>query len=209
MTPYDPDLNPYLALGLQANPFVLKEQPGVPEGWWIDQGWSQAPAPRAKQLVQVMGPKGFGKTSHLKHWQGQTGGPYCYYPPGWGRLQLPPVRAIAYWDEADRIPLPWLIMAFGWAALTQATLCVGTHQDLAPFAHPLGLSVTTIELPPLRVNTLLAWSTRRIASVRIPGMPPALSLSPEKAAEIVQTAQGSWRDAADELHIWAAETARP
>ena len=34
-----------------------------------------------------------------------------------------------------------------------------------------------------------------------------LILSREKAEEIVALAQGSWRNAANYLHIWAAETA--
>ena len=46
-------LNPYLALGWQANPFALGE-PVMAQSMWIDRGWSQAPAPAAQQLVQVM-----------------------------------------------------------------------------------------------------------------------------------------------------------
>ena len=110
------DLNPYLTLGLQRNPFVAEAEPGVSVELWFDRGWSNPPASRAKQLLQVMGPMGAGKTSHLKHWQTQTGGSYCPYPLGWGRLKLPAVEPIVYWDEANRIPTPFLIVAFVWAA---------------------------------------------------------------------------------------------
>ncbi len=106
---------------------------------WIDRGWSAPPQPGAKQLIQIIGVKGAGKTSHLKHWQAQTGGPYCYYPPGWDRVKLPVVspiagpihQRIAYWDEADRIPTPVLVAALLTAAQTSHTIIVGTHKDLS------------------------------------------------------------------------------
>ena len=199
--------NPYLALGLQRNPFFAEDDPSVPEILWVDRGWSQAPPCQSRQLIQVMGDKGFGKTSHLKRWQSQTGGPYCYYPPGLGRLKLPPVAKIAYWDEADRIPLPFLVASLLRAAHTRATIVIGTHRDLGNIAGLMGLSVRSIDLPPLDVETLLLWTSRSIAAVRLPQASCYLQLSPKKAREVVSIANGSWRDAADYLHIWAAEVA--
>ncbi|MEO1094021.1 MAG: hypothetical protein AAFX01_03875 [Cyanobacteria bacterium J06638_28] len=196
-------LNPYLALGLHSNPFALGEQ-AMSQSLWIDRGWSQAPIPAAQQLVQVLGGKGFGKTAHLSHWRSQTGGPYIYYPPGWGRFKVPPVQKIAYWDEADRIPSPLLLEAFSRAARTQATVVAGTHTDLSPFAKLAGLAVQTIRLPPLEAAMLRVWVDRQIQAVRVPASSCYLALSAETAREIAAIAQGSWRAAADELHIWAA-----
>lgn len=200
-------LNPYLGLGLQRNPFIGEEQFDRSELIWIDRGWSQAPSTQTKQLVQVMGDKGFGKTSHLKHWQSQTGGPYCYVPPGWKRFKIPAVKQIAYWDEADRIPIPLLIIALTWASFTSATIVMGTHSERGKIAARLGFTVTTIDLPPLDVETLLIWANDRIKSVSLRSQTGHLLLQPEKAEEIIAIAQGSWRTAADYLHIWVAEVA--
>lgn len=198
-------LNPYLALGLQKNPFIAEEAPGVPELLWVDRGWSQSPCCEAKQLVQVMGNKGFGKTSHLMNWQSQTGGPYCYYPLGWRRWKMPPVKKIAYWDEADRIPMLLFIAALIWAAFTGATIIIGTHTDRGKIAALLGLNVKSIYLPPLDVEELILWASCRIEAVRLPHIKCCLTLEREKAEEITAIAKGSWRIAADHLHIWAAE----
>lgn len=210
MTPLslDPNfvLNPYLALGLQANPFAQGE-PLMAPSLWIDRGWSQAPVPAAQQLVQVLGDKGWGKTAHLRYWQAQTGGIYTYYPPGWARFQMPPVQKIVYWDEADRIPRPLLLAAFGRAAHTRATLVAGTHTDLSPLAKLSGLAVKTIRLLPLEAATLRVWAERQIQAVRLPTVPCGVELSSATVYEIAAIAQGSWRAAADELHIWAAAIA--
>ncbi|MEO0354169.1 MAG: hypothetical protein AAF268_05030 [Cyanobacteria bacterium P01_A01_bin.3] len=154
-----------------------------------------------------MGVEGAGKTSHLNHWQACTGGQYCYYPPGLGRVKLPPIAAIAYWDEANRIPLPFLALAFARAALTKATIIAGTHTDLGSLARRCGLTVTTIHLPSFTADTLLTWANRRIEAVRVSDRRCRLVLEQERATELAQQAQGSWREVGDRLHIWAAEQA--
>ena len=201
-------MNPYVSLGLQRNPFIAADEVGVSDDVWIDRGYSEAPAIQAKQLVQVMGPKGFGKTSHLKHWQSQTGGTYCYYPPGLSRFKVPPVNPIVYWDEADRIPRFLLIAALARAAATRATIIVGTHADLGRWGRLWGLSVKTIHLAPLDGQTLMVWTRLQIEAVRCPHLDCQLVLTQKKAADIVALAQGSWRYATDYLHIWAADMAR-
>lgn len=205
--PIDLTLNPYLALGLRGNPFIVRDDLRVPEILWVDRGWSQAPSCQAKQWVQIIGNNGFGKTSHLIHWQAQTGGPYCSYPTGWGRLKLPPVARIAYWDEADRIPLPFLMVALVWAAFTGATIAAGTHRDRGKIAALVGLTVKSIYLPPLDVKSLILWANYQIEAARLPNMNCPLTLEPEKAEAITAMAKGSWRTAADYLHIWVAEIA--
>ncbi|MGB3299830.1 MAG: hypothetical protein WBA76_16305 [Phormidesmis sp.] len=208
-------LNPYAALGLKRNPFILESDAAISPPLWIDRGWSAPPPLGAKQLVQIIGVKGAGKTSHLKHWQAKTGGPYCYYPPGWKRLK-PPLTSplttlahqkIAYWDEADRMPLPFLLIALLIAAQTSYTVVAGTHTDLSPAAHQIGLSVTTINIPSFDALLLTQCVNQRIAVVRLPGKGCGLRLSRAKAEEIAIAANGSWREASDLLHIWAAELA--
>lgn len=208
-------LNPYQALGLKRNPFVLADDAIISPPLWIDRGWSASPQPGAKQLVQIIGVKGAGKTSHLKHWQAETGGPYCYCPPGWGRLKLPVISAlakpihqrIAYWDEADRIPAPLLVAALLTAAQTNHTIVAGTHADLSNVARWVKLSVTTIDIPAFDALMLTQWVDKRIAAVRLPDECCGLKLGRAKAEEIAIAANGSWREASDLLHIWAAEQA--
>jgi hypothetical protein len=201
-------IDPYIALGLRRNPFIAESHPGVPAHLWIDRGFSQAPPIRANLLLQILGEKGAGKTSHLLHWREQTPGAYCYYPPGWARWKLPTVDAIAYWDEADRIPLPLLYTALWQAARTRATIVAGTHADLSAIARQVGLQVQTLDLPVLQVETLMDWVALRIAAVQLPNTTVKLQLSPTRAAEIIAASGASWRTAAVQLHIWAAEVAR-
>ena len=197
-------LNPYLSLGLRRNPFVLEDSWAIAPALWIDRGYSAPPVPQAKQLIQIIGVKGAGKTSHLRRWQAQTGGPYCYYPPGWQRMKMPKVGAIAYWDEADRIPFLYLLMALTAAAHCHHTIVAGTHTDLSRAAAIAGLPVKTIQIAAFDDVLLQHWANRRIDAVRISHVDPGLRLDCEKAKEIAADAGGSWREAADQLHIWAA-----
>ena len=201
-------LNPYLSLGLQRNPFVLEDSGGIARSLWIDRGYSVPPMPKAKQLVQIIGVKGAGKTSHLKRWQAQTGGPYCYYPPDLrGRLKLPAVGSIAYWDEADRIPWPYLLGALLVAVRDRNTIVAGTHVDLRWAAATVGLPIKTIRIQVFDKGLLQQWVHRRIEAVRLPGTICRLQLENTTAKEIATAANGSWREAADLLHIWAARQA--
>ncbi len=54
---------------------------------------------------------------------------------------------------------------------------------------------------------LTQWVNKRIAAVRLPGEFCGLKLNGAKAEEIAIAANGSWREASDLLHIWAAEQA--
>ncbi|MEM1169872.1 MAG: hypothetical protein AAGJ08_12540 [Cyanobacteria bacterium P01_H01_bin.35] len=100
--------DPYERLGLRCNPFLAEQTPGVTDDLWIDRGFSQPPLPRKRSLIQLIGQPGAGKTSHLMHWHKQTRGSYISYSPSCERWQIPPVEAIAYWDEADPIPIPYI-----------------------------------------------------------------------------------------------------
>jgi hypothetical protein len=171
---------------------------------------------QAKSLIQFIGVKGAGKTSHLKRWQAQTGGPYSHYPPSWKRFKMPPLGwqnplapgELLYWDEADRIPFPYLLAALITAARHRRTIAIGTHVDLSGVARLAGFDVRTIAIAPFTPQMLLTWAHQRIESVRLPHQPCGLQLNEAEAGRIAIAAQGSWREAADELHIWAAQQAQ-
>ncbi|WP_017325333.1 hypothetical protein [Synechococcus sp. PCC 7336] len=201
--------DPYACLGLRGNPFILEETPGAAAGTWIDRGISP-PQPGQNTFVQLQADRGAGKTSHLLHWRSQYPGPYSYYPiEVLQRWHLPAVDAIAYWDEADRIPLPLLLAGLARAASANATIAVGTHVDLAWAARWMGFRVERISLPPMDAATLQVWAARKIAAATLPDMDSSgLALEPAIAVEIARAAGHSWREAADRLHIWAARQAR-
>ena len=199
----------YANLGLAGNPFVLEREPGAAVGTWLDRGISP-PQAGQKTFLQLLANRGAGKTSHLLHWRSQYPGPYSYYPiEVMKRWHLPAVDAIAYWDEADRIPLPLLFTSLARAAMVKASIVAATHVDLAWAARGVGLTVETMALPPIDVDSLCIWAARKIAAATLPTVAASsLVLDPVTAAYIASVAGYSWREAADLLHIWAARQAR-
>lgn len=71
----------YAHLGLSRNPFVLERYTARCEAWtgvaqahWLERG-HEAPQPGTRTLVQLLGVKGAGKSSHLARWRGVQRGP--------------------------------------------------------------------------------------------------------------------------------------
>ena len=200
-------LDPYHRLGLKHNPFIVSETVGVAPSLWLDFGFP-IPIPGKKKFIQLMGEKGAGKTSHILHWQKQTKGSYCYYPPGKGAWKVPVVEKISYWDEADRIPYPFLLYALAKAAKEHSTIVVGTHKDLSSLARVLGLQVHKVTLETLTVDSLNVWVAKRIDDVLLEGIKQAeLKLPQDVAQKVVLESGSSWREAAVLLHIWVASLA--
>jgi|GEM_PF-1227909 hypothetical protein len=207
--PRAPIIDGYRALGLVRNPFVAEQTAGVEPAVWLDRaGQPPAPQPIARRLVQLLGPRGAGKTSLLLHWQAQQPGPYHYVEADWRRWRFPPLAPLVYWDELDRLAAPVRWLAMRAAAARGSTIVAATHIDLAPLAQRHGLTVTTHTFAPISTDELLAWAVRRIDHARLPDQPLGLTLAPALAAQIVTHAGTSWRVAADLLHIWAAERAK-
>lgn len=127
-------------------------------------------------------------------------------PIGWQNPLAP--GEILYWDEADRIPFPYLLAALTTAAHHRRTIAIGTHVDLGWAARLAGLDVKRIAIAPFTPQMLLAWAHQRIESVRLPHQPCRLQLNEADAGRIEIASKGSWREAADELHIWAAQQAQ-
>ena len=202
--------DPYKRVGLCGNPFVAEPYnrttaaPDITSTLWLDRGFSQAPAPAQRQLVQIIGVKGAGKSSHLAQWRKQRHGAVQYYPPPNAMLkrlatyksilpdsallyianrlsrstwQRPPIGDICYWDEACRIPLPSLLLALWRGRRQRATICAGTHRDLSRWAKLCGLKVTTISLDGFSSDELQRWANARIKAARLidnPNFPQTL-----------------------------------
>ncbi len=190
--------DPYLRAGLRANPFVADQKPGVPDGLWVDRGLPDRLEFRARTLVQVLGPKGAGKTSHLLRWRSGLPGPYVHVRPGAGRLRRLPVSQVSYWDEADRAV--WLSAGLMVQSAFGHMVVAGTHRDLTPWAALVGLDVETWTVPPLTEDAVAAFAAQRFAAVG--GDANAWNL-PRR--QIAAAAGSSLREAARLLHI---ETAR-
>lgn len=200
----------YAVLGLRGNPFVAEDEPGVVPALWIERaGVPDPPRPNERRLVQLIGPKGAGKTSLLLQWRHRAPGPYHYVPPrGAVRFQRPPIAPLAYWDEVDRMGEPVRTAAFAYAAVRGTTIVAGTHADLTRLARACGLSVSTYTFSDLDPATLRRWAAYRIAEAARPGVTPTLELDAPTAQVICDRVGPSLRDAGVLLHIWAAERAR-
>ncbi|MBF2063573.1 MAG: hypothetical protein IGS39_03950 [Calothrix sp. C42_A2020_038] len=140
------------------------------------------------------------------YWQRQTGGVYVNYR--FQKWRIPPVANIAYWDEAQAIPIPLLLIALCQAATKQSTIIVATHTDLSWAARSVGLRVKIIKIPILDVDTLLLWAKQRIQAAKLPNVEQVnLHLTPDIVQEILVKSENSWRAAAVYLHIWVAKEA--
>lgn len=141
----------YRAAGLNGNPFAAPQAPGDGPPHFVDRGFGDAPEPGNGTLIQIIGDSGFGKSTQLAHWRAAAPGPYHYIPraPYRSRWAVPPVGALVYGDEIDRMPV---LRRTGWfhtLATTGATIVVGTHKDLSTPARRAGLDVITHRLAPL------------------------------------------------------------
>lgn len=198
----------YAALGLLRNPFAAEQQPGVAGHLWIARD-DEPPLPtaRSRRIVQLIGPKGAGKTSLLLRWSDQRPGPYHYVAPGLSRWRMPPIAALVYWDELDRLAAPIRMAALMAATAIGATVVAGTHRNLAVCARRCGLRVTTYRFAPISAALLRAWADRRIDQARDPAAPLSIQLDSATARRIATQAGASWREAGVLLHMWAAEQA--
>lgn len=199
----------YAALGLTGNPFVAETRSGVAPDLWIGRaGAPPAPQPGRRGLIQLIGPKGAGKTSHLLRWRALAPGPYHYVSPGPARWRRPPVAPLVYWDEVDRLAAPVRTGSLMYAAARRATVVAGTHEDLTGIARACGLAVTTYDFPALIPAVLQEWAGLRIAKAALPGRTPTLCVDEVTARRVCERAGASLRDAARDLHVWAAQRAR-
>lgn len=117
----------------------------------------------------------------------------AFYQPPWDWRLQPPVGAIpsescaiAYWDEANRIPLPRLMFALHQAYCQRATIVAATHWSLKPVARTIGFPVKTIRLATLNPHSLRVWVQVQLASEQLPERSLKVpSLSPQETAEAI------------------------
>lgn len=194
--------DPYRAAGLLRNPFVIDGEL-VADEVWLDRGFSDALlSPRC--VVQFVGEKGAGKTSHLRRWQAQLGGPYRHIAPGRDRYRPPPGKGRAvFWDEADRIPRPILSSYLALVALRRSMVVIGTHRDLSEPAERAGLAVRTMILQAITNEDVEEWANLRISAASLDEERARETLGPVPRLEATPVL--SWRDIGDELHSWAAQ----
>lgn len=192
-------IDPYRRVGLDRNPFVAEPAPGVAAHHWTDRGLPRALDYQSGVFVQVLGPKGSGKTSHLLRWRSLLPGPYQHVRPGWARLVRLPIARVVYWDEADRSA--WLTPALRRQAARGGMVVAGTHRDLSSEARSAGLRVETHELGQLSAAEIEAFAVRRtVAAGGHPGL-----LAGTEFELVARRAGASLREAGRLLHI---ETAR-
>ncbi|MGA1622281.1 MAG: hypothetical protein ACO36E_06085 [Synechocystis sp.] len=211
--------NPYHRVGLRRNPFLARQDLYLNGDRWCDFGYSVPSLTNSPQFIQFLGVKGAGKTAHLRRWQQATGGIYYYHHP-WDWHTLPPAIPdphgvkIIYWDEANRIPLPFLLWSLHRARHHQLTVVVGSHLNLAAIARLIGFPVQTYLLQSLTLPQLNHWITRQFQAESLPRRSPTQiaafkqlqqQLTEPVLTDIIQHSNGSWRQAGSLLHRWLAQ----
>lgn len=191
----------YRAAGLTGNPFAAATAIAPPTRF-VDRGLPDPPPPGSATLVQVIGDKGAGKTTHVTHWRSRVDGPYHYVPrrPYRARYLPPPVGPIVYADEIDRMPLVVRRRWFGSLASAGATVVAGTHRDLTRPATRAGLRVVTHRLGPASPETLHEFVTGRLqaASAQADAIGPVIDAL--DLGEVHHRSQGNLRAAESMLH---------
>lgn len=195
----------YGRLGLSRNPFVADPTPGVPDALWIDRHdlLPPAPVPGGRRFVQLLGPKGAGKTTTLLRWRATHAGPYRHVGPDLlSRVRPLPAGPLVYWDEVDRAVPAVLGLCLARCRRRDATVVAGTHRDLASTAARRGFAVETVTFGPITPEAARRWVERRLENVAIADghwRPGEADL-----AAAVAAAGSSWRCLGDRLHVLAA-----
>lgn len=187
----------YQQHGLQSNPFAIPPGPQQAATVFIDRGVPDPPPPGSATLVQVIGQAGHGKTTQVFAWQNKTPAPYHYVPqhPYRTRWTPPPVAALVYGDEIDRMPRLLRQRWFRRLAKIRATVVVGTHSDLTASARRAGLTVRTHRLGSADLATVTALVSGRVSEVEIEDSPVHFELTDADIRDIHRAANGSLRDA--------------
>ncbi len=200
----------YQAAGLRCNPFAFEALAPADAAQFVDRGLPAPPPPGSATLVQVIGDKGAGKTTHVMMWRRQAPGPYHYVPrdPRRDRWIAPPVAPLVYGDELDR--MPWTVRRRWFRRLAQigATVVAGTHRDLTAPAQRAGLRVVTHHLGPVDRATLDAVIDCRLRAVSLSSRPVPDVLRESDVADVHERSGGNLREAERLLHEVVAERVR-
>ncbi len=202
----DPD--PYRASGLRRNPFAWTADDRDP-GPFLNHLAIARPRPGEGRLLQLIGEKGAGKTTHLRHWHESIGGDYHYVPPE-GPFDRAPIGPLVFWDEADRLPDRTLVKLFRRAKDQGSTVVAGTHRDLRRPARKTKFPVDTFEFAPVTPELLREWVDTRMHVAQLEdGSPCTVHVDDADLAAVLAEPEGrNLRGAGDLLHVLIARRVR-
>ncbi len=192
----------YRAAGLSGNPFAVEALTRNDTETFVDRGLATPPPPASATLVQVIGDKGVGKTTHVMEWRRRAPGPYHYVPraPSRDRWRTPPVAPLVYADEIDRMPRPVRYRWFRQLGEIGATIVAGTHNDLSAPARRAGLSVVSHQLGPVDLATLAVVVDRRFRDAGLSVDHGAIMISERELSDVHERSCGNLRAAERLLH---------
>ncbi len=198
----------YLQAGLKSNPFIAAPMTGPPSETFVSRGLPDPPTSGENTLIQVIGEQGYGKSTHIHYWRSLQDGPYHYIPkrPYRQRWVQPPVEAVTYGDEIDRMPKPLRLRWFQRLSKLNATLIIGTHKDLEPIARKAGFTtVTTHHLEPMNKETFSQVVQRRLDFSSAQNGQPVFTFSETDLDYIFSESGGVPREADAVCHRLLAE----
>ncbi len=201
----------YREVGLERNPFCTAEL--VERRVFLHRGLPNPPPPGSRTMVQVVGDRGYGKSTHLAIWRAAQPGPYHYVPPSpyRSRWSAPPALSkqtgsttTIYGDEIDRMPS---VLRRRWLrklARSEATVVIGTHTDLSAVATRAGFTVVTHWLEPFTKAELRNFLALRVDAVTI-ALPGDFALTDDDVEQIYSASRGVPREAEDQAHRLIAD----
>lgn len=198
--------DPYVAAGLQRNPFVADDGGDVGSSLFVDLGLPEPDS--GVGVTEIVGPRGAGKTTHLRRWCARLDGRYHHLPRGrWVRGRTSPANwrglpgeGVVAWDEVDRLPRIVLGVALRRARQRRALVMLGTHA-------PTGLADRSLFLPAPTAAAVREFARRRIAAVAVDGAAVARQVpDAAAAAAIAGAADFCWWTVGTLLHDRCATT---
>ncbi|MBN2446946.1 MAG: hypothetical protein JXO22_09480 [Phycisphaerae bacterium] len=198
--PPPPRGNPFLRVGLRANPFRVLDPDDVP-AVLLDPAlphrmreWLGTGTP----VIEFVGERGWGKSTHLhvlrqvaqefgSSWR------YSYVPPGKARVARPAQLAGGWCiDEAQRVNRRRLAGIICDAGAGQFRLALGTHVSLARLCATSGVECLSVMLRPADEPTIESFARHRIDAVAL-ALPFEFAIEPAALAALAERSAGNLR----------------
>jgi hypothetical protein len=196
-------LRTYNHHGLKRNPFVFLDLPGVNKEFFLERNYPKIDIQRKKQFIQILGEKGFGKTTYLLHVEKNSTATYKYIPDGLRRICLLPIARYVLLDEIDRYPKIMLVFYMFIYRLIGTNIVIGTHADLSHISKLFGFETVCFEFEELSLEFLKAWMVKRLIKEQEGAEPPMPC--DKTLLDILEKSNNSLREATILLHIWYAK----
>ena len=185
------------------NPFVFLDRPGVSEDLYTERNCPEIDKACERQFIQILGDKGFGKTTYLLHLQETGNAVYKYIPEGVRRFCLLPISKYVLIDEIDRYPKILLFIYLTIYRILGTNIVVGSHEDLSRIVRFFGFAFKPFEFSELNLEFLKSWIYKRLEKNQLGCNPPMPSDG--DLMEILDKSKNSLREATFYLHIWYAK----